>query len=205
MRPSELQIPGEQMKRACITLWVAVALGTAYAQTAAPAGFVIDAAQVARALAAHGAHVSAAEVLMPAKVVANAADPVLQVLQVSRNTFTASPGRWWVKIGCKAAGACLPFYAVISDPMQQAQIAQIGATGVGLHRLATPRTSSVVIRTGNHATLVIDRERSRIELAVVALENGGIGDSIRVSSADHKQIYRAEVVSGTLLKASMAE
>jgi flagella basal body P-ring formation protein FlgA len=53
---------------------------------------------------------------------------------------------------------------------------------------------------GTHATLVIDDQRSHIQLSVISLENGIAGHRIRVASPDHKQFYVGEVVSARLLK-----
>jgi flagella basal body P-ring formation protein FlgA len=42
-----------------------------------------------------------------------------------------------------------------------------------------------------------------IEVSVVALESGGIGQSIRVATPDYKQQFHAEVVSASQLEGSM--
>jgi len=48
----------------------------------------------------------------------------------------------------------------------------------------------------------LDDHRSRIRVSVVSLEKGAAGSRIRVASPDHKQVYVAEVVSSSQLKAS---
>jgi flagella basal body P-ring formation protein FlgA len=58
------------------------------------------------------------------------------------------------------------------------------------------------MRAGAHATLMMDDNRSHIQVTVISLENGVVGHRIRVASPDHKQVYVAEVVSSSLLKGS---
>jgi hypothetical protein len=50
--------------------------------------------------------------------------------------------------------------------------------------------------------LVMDDDRSHIQIAVISLENGMTGHKIRVASPDHKQFYVAEVVNAHLLRRS---
>jgi flagella basal body P-ring formation protein FlgA len=60
----------------------------------------------------------------------------------------------------------------------------------------------ITMRAGAHATLLLDDDRSHIQIAVISLENGIAGHSIRVSTPDHKQVYVAEVVNASLLRKS---
>jgi flagella basal body P-ring formation protein FlgA len=68
--------------------------------------------------------------------------------------------------------------------------------------LVLKQNGAFTIRSGAHATLVMDEERAHIEVAVISLENGMAGQKIRVASPNHKQVYVAEVVSANLLKRS---
>lgn len=56
------------------------------------------------------------------------------------------------------------------------------------------------MRAGTHATLVLAGPQTRIELAVISLEGGAMGRTIRVVTPDYKQFYRAEVAGPNLLK-----
>jgi flagella basal body P-ring formation protein FlgA len=60
----------------------------------------------------------------------------------------------------------------------------------------------ITMRAGTHATMLMDDDRSHIQIAVISLENGVAGHSIRVTSPDHKQVYVAEVVNASLLRKS---
>jgi flagella basal body P-ring formation protein FlgA len=56
---------------------------------------------------------------------------------------------------------------------------------------------------GSRATLWIEAERLHIKVLVVCLEKGVPGQTIRVSSLDRKQTYRAEVIDSTQLKGKL--
>lgn len=71
----------------------------------------------------------------------------------------------------------------------------------GRNMLTTPN-NQFTMRAGSRATLVMDDQRSHIQVAVISLQNGMAGHRIRVSSPDHKQVYFGEVVSANLLKGS---
>ena len=99
---------------------------------------------------------------------------------------------------------CLPFYAIVTLQESAARSA-IGIASVSpLDVIGTALKPKIVItiRAGAHATLVMDDGRSHIQVAVISLENGIIGQRIRVASPDHKQVYVAEVISVNLLKRS---
>jgi hypothetical protein len=106
-------------------------------------------------------------------------------------------------MACHLSGRCLPFYAVVRWPQKAADSA---ANSSGVFRpfgdLVLKQNGAFTIRSGAHATLVMDEERAHIEVAVISLENGMAGQKIRVASPNHKQVYVAEVVSANLLKRS---
>jgi flagella basal body P-ring formation protein FlgA len=62
--------------------------------------------------------------------------------------------------------------------------------------------TAIIMRTGAHATLVMDDARSHIQVTVISLENGIAGHRIHVASPDHKQVYVADVVSANLVRRS---
>lgn len=51
--------------------------------------------------------------------------------------------------------------------------------------------------------LLMDGNHIHIKLSVISLENGSAGQTIRVSSQDRRQVYTAQIVDGTLLRASL--
>jgi hypothetical protein len=166
--------------------------------------YALTAKQVAQNLSSKGVQPTSVQVLLLARVVATEPDPALDVLSVgplgeqSGEHFRAT--RFLVKMACHLPGRCLPFYAVVS-PTEASAGHAMNSSGP-LEGLAVKQNSEFTIRTGMHATLVMDEEHAHIEVAVVSLENGVTGQKIRVASPDHKQIYVAEVVSTNLLKRS---
>jgi hypothetical protein len=168
-------------KRILIPLVATVTLATAQS----PARSVITTEQVARALTAAGSATVADQVALPARVTAAVPDAMLDVLSIDAN------GRGLVRLACHDPHACLPFYAEIHG-LKPGTVTTTNAA----RSLRTDYTMPV----GTRATLILDDQRSHIQVAVISLENGMEGKRIRVSSPDHKQIYFGEVVSRNLLR-----
>jgi hypothetical protein len=160
--------------------------------------------QVAQSLSVNGVQVADEQVSLLAKVVATEPNPTLDILSVeplgNRASSARSEAGSLVKLACHLPGRCLPFYAIVRwpDGTTGSPSGASFATGTGALKPNTVFT----IRAGVHATMVMDDDRSHIQVAVVCLENGIAGHRIRVASPDHKQIYVAEVVNANLLRRS---
>jgi hypothetical protein len=165
--------------------------------------FPLTAAQVALAVSASGMPTAAEHVSLLTRVVATEPAPALDILSVE--TLGKGPlaehseVRLRVRLACHVAGKCLPFYAiVISAP----------STPGPANTLSIPKSamwnehSEITMKAGTHATLMLDDQRSHIQVAVVSLENGIVGHRIHVASPDHRQTYVGEVVNARLLKGS---
>ena len=172
--------------------------------------YALSAAQVARiltkAFAERGVLIGDSQVVLPADVLASDPDPVLEVrgietlghLPANQSGEVSSA----VKLACAKPGTCVPFYAIVRLPQE---LALKPTTTPANHAALLPvrrATADYALKAGARATLMMEDGRSHIQLAVVAMQNGAVGDIIRASSPDHKQTYKAEVVSGTLLKGS---
>jgi hypothetical protein len=72
----------------------------------------------------------------------------------------------------------------------------------GVNDPVSKEIMDITMRAGTHATLVMDDNRSHIQVAVISLENGLVGHRIHVASPDHKQTYVGEVVNARLLRGS---
>lgn len=165
--------------------------------------FPLTAAQVALAVSASGMPIAAEHVSLLTRVVATEPEPALDVLSVETLGKGPLAGhsdvRFRVKLACHVARKCLPFYAIVSSTPSTAGPA---------NTLSTPRSamwnerSEITMKAGTHATLMLDDQRSHIQVAVVTLENGIVGHRIHVASPDHKQTYVGEVVNARLLKGS---
>jgi hypothetical protein len=161
---------------------------------------------VARTLSERGAPLTEGQVTLLANVVSTAPNPSLDVLAVTPlvNQWPgmSSEGRSLLRLACHQAGQCLPFYAVVIWTMPAIVGKQSMSPSAGAPNVALKAANAVTMRAGTHATLIMDSDRSHIQVAVITLENGAVGRRIRVTSPDRKQIYTGEVVSATLLKGS---
>lgn len=169
--------------------------------------FALSAGEVARALSESGIPTTEEQVSLLARVVATESSPALDVLSVEplvrQSMVEHSRTRSRVRLGCHQPGECLPFYAIVSwsEPKAGSAAASSNASPVTGNVAFNPKRD-ITMRAGTHATLVMDDDRSHIQVAVISLENGMVGHRIRVSSPDHKQVYFGEVVSANLLKGS---
>jgi hypothetical protein len=143
------------------------------------------------------------EVRLAAPITAVSDNPMLEIQSV---TQVSSHGAQ-LKVACRNRTQCLPFYAsatwleategsIPSTPARPAEQPQ----GSPQQTSSTPSNTA---RPGSHATLVIEEGKIHIRLQVVLLQGGSAGDKVRVSTADHKTIYKAEIVTPNLLKGSL--
>jgi hypothetical protein len=164
--------------------------------------FALTTAQVALAVSASGVPTAAEHVSLLTRVVATEPEPVLDVLSVEtlgKEPLEHSSVRFRVKLACHVAGKCLPFYAIVSLPPSTVGAANTLSTVTNTMWNAH---TDIAMKAGTHATLLMDDQRSHIQVAVVSLENGIVGHRIHVASPDHKQTYVGEVVNARLLRGS---
>jgi hypothetical protein len=170
--------------------------------------FALTAGQVALALSAGGIQTTERQVSLLTRVVATESFPALDVLSVeplSRQLVGEhSPTRSRVRMGCHLPGKCLPFYAIVSslEPPFGVAANASHASAAGVNNSVSKANMDITMRAGTHATLVMDDNRSHIQVAVISLENGIAGHRIHVASPDHKQVYVGEVVNANLLRGS---
>jgi hypothetical protein len=191
------------MTATCVPFLLMAALGVAPpASSQSQNHFPLTVAQVVLAVSATGMQTTAEHVSLLTRVVATEPEPALDVLSVEtlgKGPRDQASDRWRVKLSCHVAGKCLPFYAIVSSPLSTA-----GATNpvAALTSTAWSGHSEITMKAGTHATLVIDDQRSHIQVSVISLENGIVGHRIHVASLDHKQTYIGEVVNDRLLRGS---
>jgi hypothetical protein len=108
-------------------------------------------------------------------------------------------------MNCAVSEQCLPFFVSvrfnIGSPLQPAIAAANGSSAGFSHAGIDPKT--FVVRSGAPATLLLDGVHVHIRIAVVCLENGAPGQTIRVASRDHRQTYVAKVVDQAVVRASL--
>ncbi len=181
---------------------------------AAPGRNVITTAQVAAAISDMGMTVSAQQITLLSDAATRTSAPSLKVQSME----PWGDLRMKVRMGCASLDQCLPFYVAVSrnphsaanavslvsavSPVSplSADAARSLPTAPPVTPLATPRATSVVVKSGSSAVLLLDSNHVHIQLVVVCLENGSVGQTIRVASKDHRQKYTAEVCDGGVLK-----
>ncbi len=161
----------------------------------------ITTAQIAAAIGDTGLKVSAEQVTLLTDVVAKTGSPALKVESVG--PWEGNRAR--VRLDCVDSDECLPF--VVTVRRTQTNNAQAEFVPVGLASSARPRAntpkSSIVVRAGSPAVLLLDGGHVHIQLAVVCLENGSVGQAIRVAGREHEHTYMAEVCSDGLLRGTL--
>lgn len=173
--------------------WIQVVVLSATAVASTPMQPVaISRQQVAAAVSSMGAEVDESQVDLLASPVSRHENPALEIKSIE----PWQEGRLKVRIACRERKECLPFYVGVRTTDLPAFRASRSVRKMAIKE-------PVVLRTGETATLLLQNGRVQITLPVICLENGSIGRTIRVTTRDRKQIYRAEVVTETLVKGAI--
>lgn len=177
---------------------VVFSLGMALPADAAAGRIPIAAEQVASVLRAAGMDVTTQQISVPAAVVATSRYPVLKVgaIEAWRDHQIR------VRVECSNPAECLPFFiAVLDSNGQHAFPNSAGALNAfEVPAASQSRVVPFVVRPGSAATLLLGGEHIRIQLPVICLQNGRLGQTIRVSSKDRRQTFSAEIVGPAVLK-----
>jgi len=165
---------------------------------------LIDTNQIAKALCAQGACISARDIAMGASVVSTKPNPKLEVLRTGETTTSSfgigeTPARLWVMLGCRGDATCTPFYVQVMNPpkaLLDLRPLQHDSTAPD----QSPKDALPSIHVGTLALLNIVRNQSRIQLRVITVGAGKVGDEVLVRSPDGKKTYKAKVLSPTMLE-----
>jgi hypothetical protein len=165
----------------------------------------VSAEEIAQTLSAQGIRIADDQVSLLANVVATESHPQLDILSVApfggRTSTKHAEAQSLVKLGCRRPGTCLPFYVVVKED-EGNSVSGAPGTPVALLKLRAGKNLAITMRSGTHAVLQMDDNRSHVQIAVISLQDGSAGDRIRVASPDRKQIFTAEVIGANLLKRS---
>lgn len=182
-----------------ISTWIA-AVAIVLPAAAATGRHAITTGQIAAAIRGAGVAISAKQITLLTGVVARTGSPVLRVQSME----PLGGHRMKVRLECANIEECVPFYVAIdgngessgeSLPVTPAP----GRTPAHIARVGTG-AKTPVMRAGSPAILLLDGDQMQIQLPVVCLENGAIGQTIRVASMDRRQIYTAQVFDGGILR-----
>ncbi|MGA9798823.1 MAG: flagella basal body P-ring formation protein FlgA [Terriglobales bacterium] len=172
-------------KIAGVSLFVWLMVLSAESQSASPR-FAVSTARVAQAIAQAGVRVKPSQIDFLLAASSASSTTRLQVVRIARWTKSALK----VSLRCRSNVECLPFYVVVRDQTISENELPVIAKN----------PQPPVVRGGQLATLVFQTENMQITLPVVCLQNGILGERIRVASPDRKQKFEAEVLEAGLLK-----
>jgi hypothetical protein len=168
---------------------------------AASGGAMITAGQVAVAIGDAGLQVSASQITLLTDVVAKTGAPALRVLSVGAWEGNLS----LVRLACAISDECLPFVVTVrrhqNDRSEGAVIASNPQPSQ--HSSVEASKSKIVVRIGSSAVLLLEAGHVHIQLAVICLENGVVGQTIRVAGRERDHTYLAEVCSDGLLRGTL--
>jgi hypothetical protein len=146
--------------------------------------------------------VEGVQVRIAAPITATVANPMLEIETLTRTDERSAQ----MRVACRVRSECLTFYvsATWSGAVAKVVPASLELTPQHEPGEEIEREVGFSVRTGAPMTLLIEDDKVHVRMRVVCLQSGGPGDTVRVATPDHR-LYRAEVVSPTLLKGSFPE
>jgi hypothetical protein len=183
------------MKQRWSILSLILSAAAALPALAGTAHYAITAEQVAAAVNSQGAQISPDQIALLTGVVANVAAPRLTVKSIDR----MGPERAVARLECADTEQCLPF--IVSIRLNTGANSDVVST---LSR-STPTSSQtrpapIVVRAGSPTILLLNGPHVQITLGVICLDNGAVGQTIRATDRDRRQIFTAHVMQGGVLE-----
>lgn len=114
-------------------------------------------------------------------------------LHVVESCWDLNLSRQQFRVECRPSGHCVPFLVYVKG-RTTGEFCQT----VAKHKIGTAHRP--LVRAGDRATVVYNRDRMRLTTFVTCLDGGAEGDVIRVRNQDG-HIFRARISSATLLEA----
>jgi hypothetical protein len=176
------------------TLILPLALAIPVAAMAAQNAITTE--QVAAAMSSAGLNTSAKQVVLLTDVVASTNAPTLKVESMEHWGDRGMK----VRLSCAKPEECLPFFVAIRGSQAQAAPPYVADHSSAAILRAKSDSNSFVVRAGSRETLLLEGGHVHIQLPVVCLENGSVGQTIRVTTLDRKQTYTAQVSGNSMLR-----
>lgn len=186
------------MRNITLILFGTLCASASMTAMATPAQYAIGIERVAGAVGNAGIEVSPGEVTMLTDAVASTPAPTLTVRSVER----WNNNRMLVRLECELRQECVPFFVVVGRSAGVSADRAMSQGSVPYRAVGAGRNSSVVF-SGAPATLLLEDERVHIRIPVICLENGALGQTIRVRGKENRLIYSAQVLSGALVKGKL--
>jgi hypothetical protein len=93
-----------------------------------------------------------------------------------------------VRLQCEQPNTCLPFYVLL-------HWGQPGDRQNGRTTQPVRKPENILVRAGRAAVLVFEGDFLRMTLPVMCLQNGGLGQQVRVLNKETKKTYLAHVTA----------
>lgn len=193
--------------------------GPLHAQS--PARFPVMPEQVRLAMQGRNWPVEGVQVRLAAVITATVAKPSLEIDSVAPGAAHNA----MLRLACRVHTECLPFFASVVWPADlpvpslSVRTESTSRSAFGGHVAdtgtadspelqagsisATNAPAPPAVHAGSPATLLLNGARIHIRLHVVFAQGGHVGDTVRVTTPDRKQVYVAEVLTPELLQGEL--
>ena len=174
--------------------------GSALSASAASSHYAISAGMVAAAVSRTGIEIAPEQVTLFTAVVAATPEPSLKITSIQK----LGNQQLLARLECDSTAVCIPFFASIQIAKGSAaeNAKMIGpASALAVGSVQNPK--SVLLRSGSVATLSLDSDHVHIRIPVICMESGSQGQTIHATDKNHRVVYSALVVNGSLLKGKL--
>jgi len=169
-----------------------IAISPACCAWGATEHYEVNSVEVAAAISSLGVQVQSGDVTLLAHAVAAIPFPKLRI-GASKQSYNNS---LLLRVECVEPQDCLPFFVSIhGDQRSIARLEAITETepSSSFSQVNKP-ASQAAIRTGEPVLLLLEGPHIHIRIPVVSLENGAVGQRIRVKEEGNHQSYTGVIV-----------
>ena len=158
-------------------------------------------AMVVQALHVRGVEINAANVHLPMSLYAVGPSPTLTLAGVDRETNN----QLRLRLRCVRSADCVAFGVTLDVVGAEGDaVLALGAVSPSVLPGRGRMSHVAVLHAGEHLALSIQQKHLSLKLSCVAIDTGLQGETIRVSTLDHRSIFHA-VVTGPAAARGVAE
>ena len=155
---------------------------------------------VAAAFQHAGFPVDASRIELPATLSTSVETPALGIISAE----LLPDGRLRVRLSCAHAGDCPAFFASVHPTTSGEALSEVASLNSSLRAtLPMKQAQGPALKAGGHTMLLMEDRQMRIALPVISIDSGAIGSEVRVSSLDHKAMYRGVVMDDQTVRGTL--